>query len=138
MAIAETRFNNDISLSSFVRLAMMDGSPHHAEELHAAYVAAVAALPPPVRGGKRRACSYACFRNLMYILRRLGLVEYVVTGEGEVLTAPAHQRGTNFISASSMPENPNLAPARLLRMVPGAETNVSWRDPWSFYVGRAR
>jgi len=138
MPIAENRFNNDISLSQFVREAFMDGQPHHAEEVHRAYVTAVEALPPPSRGGKRRSCSYSSFRSLMYILRRLNLIEYVLDESGEVATVPAHQRGTKNLYASQMSENPDLAPARLLRIVPGAESNLSWRDPWGFFQGRAR
>ena len=77
-----------IQLSTFIHDYLAGGQESWAFEIHPAYKAAMLATPRH-RGGKRRVISYSSFLNYMYILRKLGLIEYLRDPEGEIDTEPA-------------------------------------------------
>lgn len=73
---------------------------------------------------KRKVISYEGFRSYLYILRRLGLIENVLSASGEVTGEQAGKGKTGDYA-------PFLAKTRLIKLVDS--TSPAWDDPWKYY-----
>ena len=109
-----------IQLSTFIHDYLAGGQESWAFEIHQAYKTAMLATPRH-RGGKRRVISYSSFLNYMYILRKLGLIEYLRDPEGEIDTEPAQDR----LGAPA----PHLAPRHFIQANMSRINDPAWYNP---------
>ena len=116
-----------IQLTTFIRDFLSSGEESWAHEIYMAYKRA--AEGTPLRRGKRRrkTISYHGFLNYMYMLRKLGLIEYLLTTTGEVDTEEARDK-------SGAPA-PHLAPRRFIRAVMGKINDPAWQNPHEALYG---
>lgn len=129
-------FQKPIQLSLFIRDELADGRETWAQQLYGDYTDAVEKIPLKVRqvrgkpgrpriGAKRQVISYEGFRNYLYVMRRLGLIEYVTTPTGEILTEQALNKGGQ--------PAPYLAERRYFRANPSELDNPAWSNIWEAY-----
>ena len=123
MVMGKGGFRRPIQLSTWLRDRLSDGRMVHALEVWGDYKASALAIPL-VRGGKRKPISYQGFRTYLYVLRRLGLIEYLRTPEGEILTGEAADKGGN--------PAPQLARRRYFTIVLGKASSPAWGDPFGY------
>lgn len=109
-----------IQLSTFIRDFLATGQESWAHEIHQAYKKAVLATPRH-RGGKRRVISYGSFLNYMYILRKLGLIEYLRDAAGEIDSEEARDR----LGAPA----PHLAPRHFIQANMSKINDPAWQNP---------
>ena len=110
-----------IQLSTFIRdfLAERPGGTW-AFNIHQGYKEAVLAEPRH-RGGKRRVISYHSFLNYMYILRKLGLIEYLRDEAGNISTEQAY--------TSVGEPAPQLNPRHFIRANMSRINDPAWQNP---------
>ncbi len=122
-------FRRPIQLSLFIRDAMSNGRQTHAFEIYKEYKEAVRAIPPRKKGcAKRRCISYHGFLDYMFILRKLGLIEYVKTPGGRIVHEVATTKGGDEEAAY-------LAKTNIIQIVSGQESNPAWQNPWQASYG---
>ncbi len=83
-----------LQLSLFIRDYLADGKESWAHAIYGAYALAVLETPLHRGRGRRKVISYHGFLNYMYMLRKLGLIEYVLE-DGEIKTDEALDKGGN-------------------------------------------
>ena len=136
MAVTRQRggFKKPVQLSLYIRDQLADGRETWAQQLYGDYVTAAQSTRLKVRqrligrpriGAKRQIISYEGFRSYLYVMRRLGLVEYVTTPTGEIQTEPAEGKGGQ--------PAPYLAERRYFRANPGELGNPAWANIWEAY-----
>lgn len=116
-----------IQLSTFVRDFLSNGEESWAHEIYMAYKRAAEGVPLQRGKGKRKVISYHGFLDYMYMLRKLGLIEYLMTATGEVDTEEA--TGGGGVSA------PYLAPKRFIKAVISRINDPAWQNPHQVLYG---
>lgn len=122
-------FIKPIQLSLFIRDQLVDGTETWGYDLYKMYKETAQAIPT-ARKTKRKVISYNGFQHYLYVLRRLGLIEYVTTPDGEILSDTAHEKGGPDAAPA-----PQLAPTRFFRAVPGRLGDPAWGNIWKAYEG---
>lgn len=110
-----------LQLSTFIRDYLSGGQESWAHEIHQAYKKEITALPKQRGKGKRKVISYSGLLNYMWMLRKLGLIEYQRTPEGEIDTEEATDK-------SGAPA-PHLAPRHFIRANMGRINDPAWNNP---------
>lgn len=109
-----------IQLSTFIRDYLADGEESWAHEIHQAYKEAVLATPLH-RGGKRKVISYHGFLNYMWVLRKLGLIEYLRDAAGNIDIEEARDR----LGAPA----PQLNPRHFIQANINRINDPAWQNP---------
>lgn len=109
-----------IQLSLFIRDFLADGEESWANEIYTAYKKAVEALPRHRGRGKRKVISYHNFLNYMYMLRKLGLIDYLRT-DGEIDT--------------EVSSKPYLAPKHFIQADMSRIGDPTWNNPHKALYG---
>jgi len=119
-----------IQLSWFIHDYLENGQESWAFEIHQAYKKAIQATPRH-RGGKRKVISYSSFLNYMYILRKLGLIEYLRDLQGEIDTDEAKERLKKGETREGWEaRNPvPLAPRHFIRANMSKIDDPAWYNP---------
>ena len=120
-------FVKPIQLSIFIRDQLTGGVETWGYDLYKMYKEAAQAIPT-ARKTKRKVISYNGFQHYLYVLRRLGLIEYVLTPEGEILSDTAHEKGGPDAALA-----PQLAPTRFFRAIPDRLNDPAWGNIWEAY-----
>ena len=119
-------FNKPVQWGPWINDTLSDGRQSHGYELYRQYKQHCLSFPLR-RDGKRRTCSESTFRHYLYVLRELGLVEYVRDAAGDIQTSTAHGKDGN--------PTPDLAARNYLHAVMGRLGDAAWGDPWTAYRG---
>ncbi len=108
-------FNKPIQLSEWIRRSLYDGHATWAQEPYGQYKDAVQSLPVrmlktgrPRAGGRREVVSYEGFRTYIYLLHRIGLIEYIQVPPSQAVPQYKRRKG----AATSSP-NPDLLQPKL-------------------------
>ena len=126
-------FIKPIQLSLFIRDALADGRETWGYNLHQAYVTAARAIPT-ARGGKRRVINYNGFQHYLYVLRRLGLIEYVTDEKGNLKTeTPTNKRGDWATDDGTQTGAPYIAEVIFFRAVLSRINDPAWANIWAAY-----
>lgn len=119
-------FMKPVQWGPWIRDELSDGHQTWGYELYSAYAAHVRTFPTRNKG-KRRVASYRSFTTYLYVLRELGLVEYVREDDGEIKKEEAS--GKDGLPA------PDLAPRHYFQVVMNRIGDQAWGDPWFAYLG---
>lgn len=129
-------FNKPIQLSLWIRDTLADGRQTWANELYSEYSAAVKAQPFSSRRGRARAgtsrkvISYEGFRTYIYLLHRMGLIEYISVPPGETIAQYKRRKG-----AAASAANPDLLRRNFFRAVADRLGDAAWSNVWQAYKG---
>lgn len=92
------------------------------QDIYGAYVAAVSIIPRQRGKARRTHINYQGFLTYAYMLRRLGLIEYIPGAD--TLEVPGEAIKTD------VPYNPNLISKRhYVRLVPDRLGDPAWNNP---------
>jgi len=137
MAIERARggFVKPIQLSLYIRDQLAAGAEFWGNELYSMYKEAIQkayraideARPPKRRKGKRKIISYAGFRIYLYVLRRLGLIEYILE-DGEI-------KGDVPLLKDGITDAPFLSKTHYFRAVISRINDPAWQNIWQAYKG---
>lgn len=116
-----------LQLSLFIRDYLANGEESWAYEIYREYKKAAQAIPMHRGKGKRKVISSDGFRDYMYMLRRLGLIEYLRTTTGEIDTDEA-------VDKSGAPA-PHLAPKHFIRANMSRINDPAWHNPHKALYG---
>ena len=122
-------FRRPIKFGPFIRDFLSVNPETWAYEVYRAYKEALEAIPLSRKRGKRRAPSILSFLKYLWILRQLGLIEYVTTPEGEI------KEERSMDHAEQETEWTKKNPLLIFRAVPGELGNPAWEYPWQAYLG---
>jgi hypothetical protein len=120
-------FPGRVQLSLFIRDYLSDGQESWSYEIHQAYKKAIEAIPRHRGQSKRKVISYHGFLNYMYMLRQLGLIEYLRTTTGEIDTEEAKDKGGG--------PAPHLAPKHFIQANMGRINDPAWQNPHKALYG---
>lgn len=120
-------FMRPLSLSLFIRDYLMQHGESWGFDVYQAYKEEAQGIPLARGKGKRKVISASGFRNYMWVMRHLGLIEYVTNPDGTTKTAPA-------VDKSGAPA-PHLADAIYIRIILGREGDSAWTNIWKAYRG---
>ena len=119
-------FMKPVQWGLWIRDTLADGHQTWGYQLYSDYANHSRSFP--IRGrGKRRVASYRTFTTYLYVLRELGLIEYIRDETGEILKEEAHGKDGN--------PTPDLAPRHYFRAVMNRINEQAWGDPWFAYLG---
>lgn len=122
-------FRRPIKFGPFIRDFLSVNPETWAYEVYRAYKEALEAIPLSRKRGKRRVPSYHSFSKYLWILRQLGLIEYVMTPEGEI------KMESSLDHAGVETEWTGQHPLLIFRAVAGELGNLNWEYPWQAYLG---
>lgn len=120
-----------LQLSTFIRDSLAQVEATWGYSIYSAYRKAMKEEPTRKGKKKRRAISFASFSNYMYLLRRLGLIEYVLDDDGEIVTEDP-ERGNVPGELWVDDEDAGIkggAKRQLIRIVPGKVGDPAWINP---------
>jgi len=119
-------FRRPVKLSTWIRDKLAGGATYHAYGLYGDYVNEVGSIPLSRNRGKRHVIGYRGFvSSYLYVLRQLGLIEYVTDEQGNVLEEEALDKGGN--------PAPYLAKRRYFRAVASRLSDPAWENIWEAY-----
>lgn len=119
-------FVKPVQWGPWISDTLSDGHQTWGYELFSAYAKYVRSFP--LRNNNRRhVASYRTFTTYLYVLRELGLIEYVRDPDGAILTAEAHGK-------DGLP-TPDLSRRHYFRAVLNRINDQAWGDPWYAYLG---
>lgn len=107
-----------ILLSSWLYNQLSGGAEFKGQKLYAEYKKAMWSFPLVRKRGKRKVVSYNGFMHYVYILRRLGLIEYMRDAAGNIIEEEAKDKGGS--------PAPQLARVRYFRAVPDKLGDPAW------------
>lgn len=112
-----------IQLSLFIRDYLNGVSESWAEDIHGAYAAAVVAIPKRRGKARRKYISYLGFFSYMYMLQKLGLVEYVPGPDTAVIPGQSIKTGPSSV--------PHLTKYKrhYVRIVADRVNDPAWSNP---------
>jgi len=110
-----------LQLSVFIQGYLANGQKSWAYEIYGAYRTAAEGIPLHRGKGKRKVISYHGFLNYMYMLRKLGLIEYLRDAAGEIDSEEA-------VDKSGAPA-PHLAPKHFIRADMSRIGDPAWQNP---------
>jgi len=120
-------FFHPLPPGSFIRDQLSGGSEWWGQELYTTYKQTMQAIPLARKKGKRHAPNPTSFRITLYMLRRLGLIEYVMTPEGEIAgDIPFDKGGVNL--------KPELAKTRKFHAVMSRINDPAWGNIKAAYI----
>lgn len=119
-------FLKPVQWGPWIHDTLSDGRQTHGYELYSEYKAYSQSFPTR-RGTKRRVGSYRTFSTYLYVLRELGLIEYVRDKDNNILTSQA-------MGKDGQPA-PDIAPRHYFRATPGKLNDSAWGNPWFSYLG---
>ena len=120
-------FRRPVQLSLWIRDHLSDGQETWAYRLYGDYSNEMRAIPLSRKRGLRKVMKYESFLHYLYILRRLGLIEYVTTAGGEIYQETAEDKGGT--------ERDYLAPRNYFRAVLSRIGDSAWNQIWDAYRG---
>ena len=119
-------FRRPVQLSTWIRDQLADGRETHAYALYGDYVTLMKELPLARKRGRRSLIKPESFRNYLYILRRLGLIQYVIDpSTGKPREEMALDKGGN--------PAPQMAMRLYIRANMARIGDPAWEQIWDAY-----
>lgn len=121
-------FRKPIQLSLFIRDYLLTQGDTWGFNLYAAYKQAAQAIPRSRKKGKRHVITYPNFITYLYVLRRLGLIEYTIDpSTGKIKEDTAVDKAGNYA--------PYLSKTHYFHIVAGRSGDSAWSNIWLAYKG---